>query len=310
MPGLLQGIGFQIVYEVGEKFRMALWFTDCFQGVHGNYDSCRRHLVGMRSIVVALGGPDILRDEPRVQMIFIYLSFDTATDYLPLPVARQNQTHPTLSGDSSVEMVYSNTKELAEINTFIEDTIIFLQRIQILGFNGWALHLSSDFNPFSLTTLFHHILSPRWLPPYEFSASISQSQSKGVLGQHRTTRMACLLLLCEALLALNAPSRACDNYMMQQVDVILIERADEKPDLRPFLHLLMKDQRGVRLRDVDVAYRASRIAQVIKRLSVPMCDRVGELLLGCLAGELEVAQEFGDADWMRLREEAFGFCPP
>ena len=207
-------------------------------------------------------------------------------------------------------MVYLTPKELTEVNTFINDTITFLKRIQILSLGGWARHIPSALNPFGPTTLFHHILSPRWLPPFEFSAPTSQSQPKGVLGQHRTTRMACLLLLCEALLALNAPSSACDEYMMQQVDVILIERADEKPDLRPFLHLLMKDQRGVRLRDVNVALRASRIAQVVKRLSVQMCDKVGELLLGCLAGEKGVAERFGERDWRRVREETFTFCLP
>lgn len=264
----------------------------------------------MRSIVLAIGGLEALKDQPRVQMIFIYLSFDTAPDYLPLPVVRQTQTHPTIVGESIPQMVYLTPKELTEVNTFINDTITFLKRIQILSLGGWARHIPSALNPFGPTTLFHHILSPRWLPPFEFSAPTSQSQPKGVLGQHRTTRMACLLLLCEALLALNAPSSACDEYMMQQVDVILIERADEKPDLRPFLHLLMKDQRGVRLRDVNVALRASRIAQVVKRLSVQMCDKVGELLLGCLAGEKGVAERFGERDWRRVREETFTFCLP
>jgi hypothetical protein len=207
-------------------------------------------------------------------------------------------------------MIYSTPEELTEVNTFINDTITFLQRIQILSLDGWTRHVPGDLNPFGPTTLFYHILSPRWLPHFDVSVPTSQSQPKGVLGQHRTTRMACLLLLCEALLALNAPSSACNEYMMQQVDVILIERADERPDLRPFLHLLMKDQRGVRLRDVNVALRASMVAQVVKRLSVQMCDRVGELLLGCLAGERRMPGEFGERDWRRVREEAFTFWPP
>lgn len=260
--------------------------------------------------MLAIGGLGALKDQPRIQMIFIYLSLDTAPDYLPLPVVRQTQTHPTIAGESIPQMVYSTPEELTEVNAFINDTVAFLERIKTLSLDGWARHVPSDLNPFGPTTLFYHILSPRWLPPFDFSAPTSQSQRKGVLGQHRTTRMACLLLLCEALLALLAPSQACDDYMMQQADVILIERADEKPDLRSFLHLLMKDRKGVRLRDAYVALRASRNAQVVKRLSVQMCDRVGELLLGCLAGEKAVAEGFGERDWRRVREEAFTFRPP
>jgi hypothetical protein len=284
--------------------------ADCEQGVHGNYDSCRRHLVGMRSIVLAIGGLETLNGQPRVQMIFIYLSFDTAPDYLPLPIPRRTQTEPRPRSDSIPEMVYATPKDLAEINIFINETITFLRRIRALSLTGWPLNLTSNLNPLSPSTTFHHILSPRWLPPFEFSASTSQSHPQGVLGQQRTTRMACLLLLCEGLLALDAPSQACDDYMMQQVDVIHVERADEKPDLRPFLHLLMKDQRGVRLRDVGVAYRASRVAQVVKRLSVEMCDRVGDMLLGCLAGDGGLARGFGEGDWRRVKGEAFSFCPP
>jgi hypothetical protein len=265
----------------------------------------------MRSIVLAMGGLGSLDAEPRVQMIFIYLSFDTAPDYLPLPTPSQSQTQLTSDGESIPKMIYSTPQDLAEINTFINDAISFLQEIQDLSCNGWTYRLTNDLNPYGPTTLFYHILSPRWLPSPEFTAPMSSSKAnQGALGQHRDTRMACLLLLCEALLALNAPSQACDDYMYQQVDVILIERADEKPDLRPFLHLLMKDPRAIRLRDMDVAYRASKNAQVIKRLSVQMSDRVGSMLLACLAGEKDVAERFGEADWSRIREEAFSFWPP
>lgn len=265
----------------------------------------------MRSIVLAMGGPSSLDNEPRVQMIFIYLSFDTAPDYLPFLVA--NSTHTPHEAEYIREIVYQTPNELAEVNAFIHDAIIFLQQIQSLSERGWVYHLETEvfnLNPFEPTTLLYHILSPRWLPPYEPSAPISQDQpQKGVLGQHRTTRMACLLLLCQALLALNAPSQACDNYMMQQVDVILIERADEKPDLRPFLHLLMKDSRAVRLRDLEVAYSASKNAQIIKRLSIPMHDKVGRLLLGCLAGERSDTETFSPEDFQRVRDEALNFRP-
>ena len=258
-----------------------------------------------------MGGLGSLDAEPRVQMIFIYLSFDTAPDYLPLPIPSRSQTQLSPDGESIPKMIYSAPQDLVEVNTFIDDAISFLQRIQTLSRNGWAYRLTDDLNPYGPTTLFYHILSPRWLPSHDFTAPMSSSTAtQGALGQHRNTRMSCLLLLCEALLALNAPSQACDDYMYQQVDVILIERADEKPDLRPFLHLLMKDPRAMRLRDMDVAYRASKNAQVIKRLSVQMSDRVGSLLLACLAGEKGVAESFGEADWSRIREEAFSFRPP
>lgn len=264
----------------------------------------------MRTIVLAMGGPGTLNDQPRVQMIFIYLSFDIAPDYLPLPV---ESSSPTLSDVVQIpKLVYQTPKESAEVNAFVHDTIEFLERIQHLSEYGWAYRLNADagdLNPFGRTTLFYHILSPKWLPAFEFTATMNQS-NQVVLGQHRTTRMACLLLLCEALLALNAPSQACDNYMMQQVSVILIERADEKPDLRPFLHLLMKDTRAVRLRDLDVAYSASKNAQIIKRLSIPMHDKVGQLLLGCLAGDGAFTEKLVQADFERIQDEAFNFQPP
>lgn len=303
MPGLIQAIGFQVVYEAGLPWVLGDDLLICDQGVAGNYNSCRRHLTGMRSIVLAMGGPATLAKEPRVQMIFIYLSLDTTTDYLPLPVIDPLYT---FSDPSEVpRMVYQTQKEFAEVSTFLNDTLDFLQQIQALSEHGWSYGLiteAGDFNPFGPDTLFHHILSPQWLPPTLIPGHI--------LGQHRTTRIACLLLLCQALLALKAPSQACDKYMMQQVDVILIERADEKPDLRPVLHLLMKDRRGVRLRDLDVAYRASRNAQIIKRLSLPMHDRVGRVLLGCLAGGRANAERLLPADFERIRDEALMFQPP
>ena len=266
----------------------------------------------MRSIVLVTGGLAKLKDEPRVQMIFIYLSFDTLPDYLPLPVT--DPIRSTEEGEIMSKLLYQNSKDLAEVTVFIHDTVVFLQRIQALSGRGWALSLSTstgDFNPFGPTTLFYHLLSPRWLPPFNPSASVLPTTPKqGVLGQHRTTRMACLLLLCEALLALHAPSKACDDYMLQQVDAILVERADEKPDLRPFLHLLMKDTRGVRLRDLDVAYDASKNAQIIKRLSIPIQDKVGQLLLGCLAGESSSAESLSREDFERIRDEALYFEPP
>jgi hypothetical protein len=253
--------------------------------------------------VLALGGPASLDREPRVQMIFIYLSLDTAPDYLPLPVtdALYALSEPT----RIPRMVYPTQKETTEVNSFIHDTLDFLQQIQALSERGWTHRLTTtngDFNPFGPDKMFYHILSPQWIPPTLIPGN--------TLGQHRTTRMACLLLLCQALLALKAPSQACDGYMMQQVDLIVVERANEKPDLRPVLHLLMKDSRGVRLRDLDVAYTASKNAQIIKRLSIPMHDRVGRVLLGCLAGGKTNAERLSPADCERIRGEAFMFQPP
>jgi hypothetical protein len=245
----------------------------------------------------------MLDREPRVQMIFIYLSLDTAPDYLPLPIT---DALYALSDPAGIpRMVYPTQKETIEVNTFLHDTLDFLQQIQALSECGWPHRLITtvgDPNPFGPDTLFYHMLSPQWIPPTLIPGNI--------LGQHRTTRMACLLLLCQALLALKAPSQACNDYMMQQVDHILVERADEKPDLRPVLHLLMKDSRGVRLRDLDVAYTASRNAQVIKRLSVTMHDKVGRVLLGCLAGGQTNGETLSLADCERIRNEAFMFQPP
>ena len=296
MPGLMQAIGFQVVYEVGLS-----GISSCSmlinQGVAGNYYSCRRHLIGMRSIVLAMGGLAALSNVPRVQMIFIYLSLDAGPDYLPLPVV-----HPTDTPDGKKrpsKMIYQTRRELNEVNAFIDDLLYFLQRVERLSEGGWLY--SGHFNPFGPTTLLYRFLSPELLQSEDIN---------GILSQHRTTYMACLLLLCHALLALDAPSQACDDYVTEQVDVMLKERAQLKADLRPFLHLLIKDTRAMRMRDLGVAYNASKNAQIIKRLSIAMHAKIGQVLLGCLAGGQANSKKLSVADLQTIRDEALTFQPP
>ena len=252
----------------------------------------------MRLIVLAMGGPVALSNEPRVQMIFIYLSLDTGPDYLPLPLV--NSAYTPYETKQPVSLLYQTHRELEEVNAFINDLIAFLCRITTLSEQGWLYH--GHTNPFGPTTLLNNLLSPKPSQP---------SDSQGVLGQHRTTRMACLLLLCNAFLALDAPSQACDGYVTEQVNVLLLERADMKADLRPFLHLLIKDTRAMRLRDFDVACTASKHAQIIKRLSIPMHDKVSQILFGCLAtGGDTTTQKLSPADLQTIRGEALMFQPP
>ena len=200
---------------------------------------------------------------------------------------------------------YQFKEEAAEVKRYIEEFLHFLQHIEKLSITGWQLYRSDQQIPvryFQRENAFYSLLSPS---PDELS------NPEGI-SVKRSTRLSCLLLLCHALIRLNAPSTRCNEYMSQQGDIILRERADRNSALRVFLQRLLKDPYTLRLRDLDCAYGAARSAQVIKRLSWYSQELVDTILLSCLAMD-RVGQEgplLTSADVERIRQEAFYFQLP
>lgn len=228
------------------------------------------------------------------------LSLDAQPDFLPLATRRTASLlpQPFLRRE---DFAYRSKTEAMEVDGYIEEFVTFLRRVDKLSALGWRLGRNSEGNPFRPGTLLYTLLAPK---PDEVFAN-----TPGVIGVHRTTRLACLLLLCHALLALNAPSQACDDYVTQQSEILLREKVDRKPDLRTFLHNLLKDPLAVRLRDLDCAYAAARCAQIAKRLSQAPHELVTRLLLSCVAMERigNIVPLITPSDVEAIRTEAYCF---
>lgn len=228
------------------------------------------------------------------------LYLDIQVDFLPLAV---HYSVPTDLGRSLQQnyLAFRSQQEELEVSSYITEFATFIHRVDRLSLSGWrcdVVQSKEEESLFQRGGRFYDLLQ-------------SRSDESTLLGAQRTSRMACLLLLCHGLLALKAPSPECDEYMSLQSGVLLTEEADRKPDLRFFLHLIIKDPHELRLRDVDCAHAAARSAQVVKRLSRESLEKVGDTLLSCLAMDRVGRKNprLGMTDLELMRKEVLCFQP-
>lgn len=201
--------------------------------------------------------------------------------------------------------MYSKDEDSLQVGRQIQDFIAFLRCVDTLGAKGWQRQRTGQrgyVNRFKRGGEFYALLTPEGNEP----------ASLGGHGPHPVTRMACLLLLCHALLALNAPSQACDDHMAQQSRSLHSEKANLAPDLQGIVYLLLKDPHTLRLRDLNCSYSAACTAQIAKRLSWTTHKHVASILLSCLS-----AERLGYKDGLlsprlikAIWQEALSFQPP
>jgi hypothetical protein len=206
-------------------------------------------------------------------------------------------------------LLYRREEDYFTVKRLVESFLQTLRHIDLLSRAGWRQREP----PLKTTTAFelggplHSLLAP---------ASLQKPPIGGV-EIHEKARIGCLLLICQSLLNLNAPSRAGDDYMAEVEAVLQSVEISAKTsyraflhfDLRIFLHLLLKIRYPSTFDRHSSVQQSYEHSQVTKRLSGRSRSKVGELLLDCIASNRigQSQPRITDMEADAIRHEALWF---
>ena len=238
----------------------------------------------------------------------------TFADFLPLAV----QGRPTPANTSKnmmmdkphgVDQNYPREQGYFTLSQRVESFLQMLRRMDLLSRTGWRQRgpVVNTKAAFELGGSLHSLLAP----------ASSQEPPIGGHDLHENARLACLLLICQSLLDLDAPSSASDEYMAEveaalesvKVSAHHSNRAFLHFHLRTCLHLLLKIRYPGNFDWHACIEQSYQNAQVAKRLGRRSRSRVGHVLLDYVTGNgmgLSLPL-ITDRDADRIRNEALWF---